>query len=135
MKQKSNIDLVVVPIDQVQRQIYIIRGQKVMLDADLAALSGVEKKVFNEAVQRNAVRFPEEFMFPLSTEDLNNLRSQFVISNPSAKIDLRRGHYAFTEQGVTTLAATLNSEHVVFPPNLPQRQIGFGAGDKDGAED
>ena len=134
MKKKSHIEMVVVPIDQVESPIYIIRGQSVMLDADLAALFGVETKDFKAAVERNAMRFPEAFMFQLSPEDRNNLRSQFVTSNLSLKMDLPRQSYAFTEHGVTVMSAILDSERAGLPPEPPKRRIGFGAGDEDGIE-
>lgn len=113
MKNKSPIEMAVVPIELVERQSYIIRGVKVMFDADLAALYGVETKVFNQAVRRNATRFPEDFMFQLSTEELNNWRSQIVTSNPDAKMGLRRPPYAFTEHGVAMLSAILQSERAI----------------------
>ena len=64
-------------------RIFVMRGKKVMLDRDLAELYGVETKVLNQAVRRNSKRFPEEFMFQLSKEELENWRSQFVTSNPA----------------------------------------------------
>ena len=89
-------------------KIYIIRGQKVMLDRDLAELYGVETKVLNQAVKRNNERFPKDFMFQLSQTEFENWKSQFVTSN-SDRMGLRKLPYAFTEQGVSMLSGVLNS--------------------------
>ena len=97
----------------IERQIYIIRGQKVMLDADLAALYGVSTKAFNQAVRRNVERFPDDFAFQLSKEELENWRSQIVTSNPPAKMGLRYRPYAFTQEGVAMLSSVLRSERAV----------------------
>ncbi|MCV6607184.1 MAG: ORF6N domain-containing protein [Campylobacterales bacterium] len=94
--------------DKVQTKIYTIRGLKVMMDRDLADLYGVETKVFNQAVKRNIKRFPEDFMFQLTKEELENWRSQFVTSNKE-KMGIRRQPYAFTEQGISMLSAILKS--------------------------
>jgi len=133
MKKKSDIEMIVVPIALAERQIYLIRGQKVMLDADLAALYGVETTVFNRVIRRNVMRFPAEFMFQLSREELNSWRSQLVTSNSSARMDLRRQPYAFTEKGVTILSAILDSEGAVLRPEPPTRRIEFGARAGDSA--
>jgi hypothetical protein len=71
-----------------------------MFDSDLAALYGVETKVLNQAVRRNTERFPEDFMFRLSKDELENRRSQIVTSNPAAKMGLRNAPYVFTEHGI-----------------------------------
>ncbi|MFN0103800.1 MAG: ORF6N domain-containing protein [Bryobacteraceae bacterium] len=113
MIKKPSTELVVVPIEIVERQIYIIRGQKMMLDSDLARLYQVSTKRLNEAVKRNLSRFPEDFMFRLSPDELNSWRSQIATSNPSAKMGLRRQPYAFTEHGVAMLSAVLNSGRAV----------------------
>ena len=84
----------IVPIERIAAQIYMIRRQSVMLDADLAGLYGVETRVLVQAVKRNIDRFPEDFMFQLSKEELKNWRSQIVMSNPNAKMSLRRRPYA-----------------------------------------
>ena len=97
---RDNIDI--------KSKIYTIRDQQVMLDRDLSKLYGVETKVFNQAVKRNIDRFPNDFMFQLTKEELNNWRSQFVTSN-SDKMGLRRSPYVFTEQGVSMLSAILKS--------------------------
>jgi hypothetical protein len=98
-----------VSIQLIERRIYLIRGHKVMIDVDLAQLYGVPTKGLNRRVQRNRKRFPEDFMFQLTEEEAEVLRSQFMIS--------KRGHggrrylpYAFTEPGVAMLSSVLNSE-------------------------
>jgi hypothetical protein len=93
----------------IQEKIYTIRGLQVMLDRDLAELYGVETKVFKQAVNRNIDRFPSDFMFELTKDELENWRSQFVTSN-SDKMGLRRTPYVFTEQGVSMLSAILKSK-------------------------
>lgn len=93
--------------------IHVIRGQKVMVDADLAALYGVPTGALNQAVKRNMHRFPEDFAFQLSQAELANWMSQFVISNPSAKMGLRRPPFVFTQEGVAMLSAVLRSERAV----------------------
>ncbi len=90
-------------------KIYLIREQKVMLDRDLAELYGVETRALNQAVKRNAERFPNDFMFQLTEEEFNNWKSQIVMSN-STKMGLRKKPLVFTEQGVAMLSSVLNSE-------------------------
>ena len=85
-------------IQVILSKIYEIRGERVMLDRDIAALYDVETKVLNQAVKRNSKRFPEDFMFQLSKSEFQNWKSQFVTSN-SDKMGLRRPPYTFTEQG------------------------------------
>ena len=96
----------------IQNRILVIRGQQVMIDRDIAELYGVETKRLNEQVKRNIERFPEEFCFQLNDEEFNNWKSQFATSN-SDKMGLRKKPYAFTEHGVTMLAAVLKSEKAV----------------------
>jgi hypothetical protein len=93
-------------------KIYLIRGKKVMLDRDLAALYGVETRVLNQAVRRNEKRFPEDFMFQLTVKELDDWKSQTVISNKE-KMGLRKPPLAFTEQGVAMLSSVLNSETAI----------------------
>ena len=93
----------------IQSKIYEIRGQRVMLDRDLAEMYGVETRVLNQAVKRNIERFPEDFMFQLTDEEVRNWKSQFVMSN-SIKMGLRKNPYAFTELGVAMLSSVLNSK-------------------------
>ena len=91
----------------VQNLIYEIRGQKVMLDFDLARLYQVETKVLNQAVKRNAKRFPPDFMFQLSLKEFTDLKSQIVTSSWGGT---RKLPYAFTEQGVAMLSGLLHSD-------------------------
>jgi len=102
-----------IPVEQIEKSILLIRGHKVILDSDLAELYGVETKVFNQAVKRNISRFPEDFMFQMNKEELEFWRSQIVTSNPAAKMGLRRRPYVFTEHGVAMLSSVLNSERAV----------------------
>ena len=92
----------------IQNKIYEIRGQKVMLDRDLAEMYGVETRTLNQAVKRNSERFPQDFMFQLTPEEFENWKSQIVMSN-SIKMGLRRPPFAFTELGVAMLSSVLNS--------------------------
>jgi len=94
----------------IQQKIYEIREQKVMLDFDLAALYEVETKVFKQAVKRNINRFPPDFMFELTKEEFNNLRSQIGASNHGGT---RYIPFAFTEQGVAMLSSVLNSDKAI----------------------
>ena len=98
-------------IARVERRILHIRGHKVMLDADLAELYGVPTKRLNETVRRNAARFPEDFMFRLTAEEVENLRSQIATS--SLWGGRRYLPFAFTEQGVSMLSSVLNSERAI----------------------
>ena len=102
-----------IPAERIERSIVLIRGQKVLLDRDLAELYGVETKVLVQAVKRNSARFPADFMFQLTEEELEDWRSHFVTSNPGAKMGLRRPPYAFTEQGVAMLSSVLRSDRAV----------------------
>jgi phage regulator Rha-like protein len=101
-----------VPVELVARRIYIIRGQRVMLDSDLAELYQVTTKRLNEAVRRNSERFPEDFMFQVTEGDLESLRSQFATSN-EGRGGRRYLPYAFTEHGVAMLSSVLRSERAV----------------------
>ena len=107
-RHEMNGQMVVVPAERIERAIFSIRGEKMMLDSDLAELYGVETKRLNEQVRRNPNRFPPDFMFQLTAEEWESLRSQFAT--------LKRGEhrkylpYAFTEHGALMLANVLNSE-------------------------
>ena len=92
---------------QIQNLIYEIRGQKVMLDSDLATLYQVQTKVLNQAVKRNLKRFPADFMFQLTKEEFLNLKSQIVTSSWGG---VRKMPFVFTEQGVAMLSGLLNSD-------------------------
>jgi hypothetical protein len=102
----------IIPIVNIQSKIYVIRGHKVMLDRDLAELYMVETKVLNQAVKRNIERFPKDFIFQLSSEELLNWKSQFVTSN-SIKMGLRKSPYVFTELGIAMLSSVLNSDKAI----------------------
>jgi hypothetical protein len=101
----------IIPAKRIMQSIYLLREEKVLLDSDLAALDGVATKVLNQAVKRNAARFPDDFMFRLSADEIGLLRSQIVT--------LKRGQhrkyrpYAFTEQGVAMLSSVLKSDRAV----------------------
>lgn len=92
---------------KILNRIYMIRGQKVMLDRDLAYMYGVETRVLNQSIKRNLNRFPKDFMFHLSEKEFKNLISQNVTSSWGGT---RKMPYAFTEQGVAMLSSVLNSE-------------------------
>ena len=104
-----------VPMEMIEGKILLIRSQKVMLDRDLALLYGVETRVLNQAVRRNIDRFPEDFMFPLTREEIMRI-SQFVISSvhPGVKtLKFSKNVMAFTEHGVAMLSSVLNSPRAV----------------------
>ncbi len=130
--KKSNLSII--PAERIERRIILLRGQKVLLDFDLAGLYEVETRALNQAVQRNLERFPEDFMFQLTREEAEQvLRSQIVILNDettgnaqkkqgslrSQIVTLKRGQhlkyapYAFTEQGVAMLSSVLRSPRAV----------------------
>ena len=96
----------------IESKIYFIRGQKVMLDYELAEMYGVETRALKQAVKRNIERFPEDFMFEMTEKELNNWRSHFVTSN-SLKMGLRYKPFCFTEHGVLMLSSVLRSEQAV----------------------
>ncbi len=99
----------VVPIERIESRILLVRGHKVLLDADLAALYGVGTKRFNEQVRRNAARFPEDFMFRLSAEEWDSLRSQFATLKTGRGQHRKYLPLAFTEHGAIMAATILNS--------------------------
>ena len=103
----SPADRLSVPVHVIERRIYLVRGQRVMLDSDLAELYRVETRVLVQSVKRNIERFPEDFMFQLTTEDAESMRSQTVIAS---KRNIRYQPYAFTEHGVAMLSAVLKSD-------------------------
>lgn len=105
-KEKQGTGLTV--IEGIEEKIYLIRGQKVMLDSDLAAIYGVETKTLNRAVKRNLDRFPADFMFQLTDEETKLLRFQIGTSN-KGRGGRRYLPYAFTEHGAVMLASVLNS--------------------------
>lgn len=99
-----------IPIERIANQIYVVRGQKVILDSDLAMLYEVSTKRLNEQVTRNRERFPEDFMFRLSTQEFENLRSQSATSSWGGR---RYPPRAFTEQGVAMISSVLRSDRAV----------------------
>ena len=104
-------DVALLPPERIERSILLIRGQKVMLDADLAALYGVETKQLVRAIKRNISRFPPDFMFQLSKDDFENLRCHFGTSSQWG--GPRYPPYAFTEQGVAMLSSVLKSKRAI----------------------
>jgi ORF6N domain len=100
------------PLERIERMILFVRGQKVMLDRDLAELYGVETRVLNQAVRRNIRRFAADFMFQLSPAEFANWRSQIVMSKQE-KMGLRRRPLVFTEQGVAMLSSVLGSDQAI----------------------
>jgi ORF6N domain len=99
-----------IPVERVAAQMYVIRGQTVMFDADLAALYGVETRALVQAVKRNTERFPQDFMFQLTDKEAEHLRSHFVTSSWGGR---RYNPYAFTEHGVAMLSSVLRSKRAV----------------------
>jgi len=100
----------IVPVEIIAEKIFLIREQKVMLDHDLAKLYGVTTGRLNEQVRRNIKRFPEEFMFQISTEEFKNLKSQFAISSWGGT---RKLPFVFTEHGIAMLSSVLNSDRAI----------------------
>ncbi len=100
----------VIPLERIERAIYLIRGQKVMLDRDLAVLYGVETRVLNQAVTRNIRRFPADFMFELTREEIMRI-SQIVTSSGDLKFS--KSVRGFTEQGVAMLSTVLRSDRAI----------------------
>ena len=110
MAKKAEKSRPITPAIQIERHILLIRGEKVMLDADLAVLYQVQTRALTQAVKRNSERFPEDFMFQLSKEEFDYLRSQTVTSSWGGR---RYPPYAFTEQGVAMLSSVLRSTRAV----------------------
>jgi hypothetical protein len=106
MSQRQSL----IPVERIDQAILMVRSHKVMLDKDLAGLYGVTTKALNQAVRRNSGRFPEDFMFRLTPEEAEPLRSQSVTAS---KRNVRYRPYAFTEQGVAMLSSVLRSERAV----------------------
>ncbi len=112
MSTPSKSPALATPQPHIERHILLLRNQRVMLDAELATLYGVETKVLVQAVKRNLERFPADFMFQLDAEEFANLRSQFVTSS-SGYGGRRYAPYAFTEQGVAMLSSVLSSPRAI----------------------
>jgi hypothetical protein len=125
MPQKKNLTTtsLSVSVQLIEQRIYLIRGQKIMMDFDLAELYGVPTRQLNQQVTRNKKRFPEDFMFRLTKEEAEFLRLQFATSSPNLRSQIvisssgyggrRYLPYAFTEQGVAMLSSVLNSEQAI----------------------
>lgn len=108
-KKEEHNGLILIETD-VQEQIYRIRGHNVMLDSDLASLYDVETKVLNQSIKRNIDRFPEDFMFQLTNDEWDNLRSQIVTASWGGRRNLP---YVFTEHGILMLSSVLNSKRAI----------------------
>lgn len=104
---KANAD-----IEVIKHRIYEVRGQRVMLDRDLAELYNVETRALNQAVRRNIDRFPEDFMFVMTEDEMNAWKSQIVMSN-SIRMGMRRPPVVFTELGIAMLSSVLRSETAI----------------------
>jgi ORF6N domain len=111
-RPSSPADQLPVPVETIERRIYLIRGQKVMLDSDLAELYRVPTFRLNEAVKRNRKRFPEDFMLQLTAEEAQSLTSQIAMSK-AGRGGRRTLPYAFTEHGVAMISSVLNSDSAV----------------------
>lgn len=111
MTDSQTTQVALISSDTLTGSILVLRGHKVMLDADLAALYGVETKALNQAVRRNIERFPDDFMFQLTSDEMENLRSQTVTA--SSWGGRRTRPYAFTEQGVAMLSSVLKSPRAI----------------------
>src|SRR5579859_1250740 len=103
----------IIPVEVIERRIFLIRGQKVMLDRDLAELYGVATKVFNQAVRRNRDRFPDDFMFRLTRAEAAVLRSKIVTLEKGRGRHSKYASFAFTEHGVAMLSSILRSKRAV----------------------
>lgn len=108
-KQSVKPSTTLISIEQLETRIFLIRGQKVMLDRDLAELYGVATKVLNQAVKRNPDRFPEDFMFRLIPEEIAELNRSQIVTGSQKHRDPRFAPFAFTEHGAVMLASVLNS--------------------------
>jgi hypothetical protein len=111
MSKKPSADILVVP-DRIQQMVHVVRGQRVMLDFDLSKLYGVPTSALNQAVRRNAERFPEDFAYQLTQQEVASLMSQIVISK-TARGGHRKLPWAFTEHGVAMLSGVLHSPMAV----------------------
>ena len=105
-------DLQILPDETIINRIFIVRGHKVMMDRDLADLYGVDTRTLNQAIKRNIKRFPDDFMFQMTPDELKKWKSQIVISN-SEKMGIRKLPYVFTEQGVAMLSSVLKSDRAI----------------------
>ena len=111
-------ETLILPDEAIINKIYIMRGKKVIVDRDLAGLYGVETRGLNQAVRRNEKRFPEDFMFQMTLEEMRYWKSQIVISN-TEKMGLRKPPLVFTEQGVAALSGLLSLFEILGMINHP----------------
>ena len=102
-----------IPVERIERAILVLRGQKVMLDSDLAVMYGVGTRELVQATKRNPERFPSDFVFQLTPQEVSVLKSQIVISKPTGRGGRRSAPYAFTEQGVAMLSSVIRSSRAV----------------------
>jgi hypothetical protein len=109
----SNQSPSLIPTERIERAILLVRGEKVMLDSDLAALYGVETRSLVQAVQRNIDRFPPDFAYQLGWEEFTDLKSQIVISSSTSHGGRRKPPWAFTENGVAMLSSVLRSKRAI----------------------
>ncbi|MBP6858813.1 MAG: ORF6N domain-containing protein [Candidatus Pacebacteria bacterium] len=108
-KQKTSL----IPVETIERKIFVIRGMKVMIDADIAEFYGVTTKVLNQAVKRNKERFPSDFIFQLTSEEVELLNRSQIVTGSQKHRDPRFMPYAFTEHGVMMLSSVLKSDRAV----------------------
>ena len=113
-----------IPYERIENTILLIRSQKVMLDADLAVLYGVPTRALNQAVKRNSKRFPADFMFRLTREEVETLNRSQIVTGSQKHRDPRYPPYAFTEYGVAMLSSVLNSEQAIEVNILIMRAFG-----------
>ena len=115
-KKRQGEGTAIIPTERIENKIFLIRGKKVMFDSDLAELYGVPTKRLNEQVKRNRRRFPDDFMFRLTKQEAESLRSQIATSN-EGQMEGRGGRryqpLCFTEQGIAMLSSVLNSEQAI----------------------
>ncbi|MBI5429359.1 MAG: ORF6N domain-containing protein [Nitrosomonadales bacterium] len=113
MGEEKKLTQAPLAVEHIESKIFLVRGQKVMLDEDLAALYEVEIKVLNQAVKRNLDRFPDDFMFQLTADEALSLRSQTVTLKSGRGQHRKYSPYAFTEQGVSMLSSVLRSDRAI----------------------
>ena len=113
MRTRSSKRSALIPVQKIERSIVRLRGHSVMLDSDLASLYRVDARTLNQAVKRNRDRFPSDFMFRLTGQEAESLRSQIVILKPGRGSHRKYRPYAFTEQGVAMLSSVLRSRRAV----------------------
>jgi len=115
MIDRTSKERSLIPLERIERSILLIRGQKVMLDRDLAQLYGVETRVLNQTVRRNIDRFPEDFMFRLTREEIMRISQIVISSDPLGMKTLKfsKNVMVFTEHGVAMLSSVLNSPRAI----------------------